>query len=84
MSSGSLGAGTIKRIHVDRRIVAQNRRTGANAPAITIQTSKGPIKARKVCVAGLARFVQADGVAVKPLGCGARIWCETKARVTYV
>ena len=37
-----LKSGTIKRVHVDRRILAQNKRDGTNTPAITIQTSKGP------------------------------------------
>jgi hypothetical protein len=79
-----LPAGTVKRIHVDRRIVAQNRRLPAGArkaAAITIQTSRGPIKARHVEVRGAGTMIQRDD---KPLKCGARIWLETRAHVAYL
>lgn len=89
-----LPAGTIKRLHVDRRIVASNRKTGANEPAITVQTSKGPMKARHVNILGHSEFEQAgtvvssvDGSLVrtlKPLGCGARLWIKTKAALEVV
>jgi hypothetical protein len=73
--------GLIKRIHVDRRIVAQNRKRGENKPAITVQLSGGPLKARRVTILGNSEAVQADDVRVRPLSCGARIWIETKAAV---
>jgi len=73
--------GLIKRIHVDRRIVAQNRKRGENKPAVTVQLSSGSLKARRVSVLGNSEVVQADGVRVKPLNCGARIWIETRAAV---
>lgn len=76
----SLTSGTIKRIHVDRRILAQNLKSGRNRAAITVQTSKGPIKARRVEVYGPSEFVQAGG-GVRPLKCGARVWVETHAMV---
>lgn len=77
----TLPRGTVKRIHVDRRIVAQNKRDGRDAPAITIQTSSGPIKCRHVTVAGSGEMIQRDH---KPLSCGARIWFETRAAVQYL
>jgi hypothetical protein len=82
MSVLTLRAGTIKRIHVDRRVVAANRKRGAcyQLPAITVQTSKGPYKAFAANVFGAGRMVQST----KPLACGARIWFETKARVEVV
>jgi hypothetical protein len=75
----TLRAGTIKRLHVDRRVIAQNRNSGRNDPAITIQTSKGAFKAHEVRVSGPSRFVQSQ----KPLSCGARLWVETNAEIVY-
>lgn len=74
-----LKAGTIKRIHVDRQILVRNRKNGENKPAWTIQTSKGPIKARALVVRGPSLFVQVS----KPLSCGARMYIETYAEVGY-
>lgn len=72
-------AGTIKRLHVDRRIIAQNRKSGADEPAITIQTSRGSVKARRVNIQGPCTFIQS----AKPLSCGARLWVETRAAVDF-
>lgn len=74
--------GLIKRIHVDRQILARNKKTGTNESAITIQTSKGPIKASHVVIDGGCQFVQA-GFGRRPLSCGARVWIETTSRVSY-
>lgn len=76
-----LQQGTIKRIHVDRRVMAGNLKWGRDDPPITVQTSKGPMKAHEVRGPGF-RVVHA-GLArgVKPLGCGARVWIETKSGV---
>lgn len=91
-----LKAGTIKRIHVDRRVIAQNRKSGGNAPSITVQTSKGPLKALRATVLGEGEMMQAGSFTreyapgkwttdvVKPLSCGARVWFETKAAVEVV
>jgi len=75
-----LKAGTVKRLHVDRRIVARNVKLGQDEPSITIQTSKGPIKARAVRGDGLFYFVQSMN---QPLRCGARLWIETHAELEY-
>lgn len=75
----TLPRGTIKRIHVDRRIMAQNKRDGTNLPALTIQTSRGSIKARWVKVFDATVLVQAE----KPLSCGARAYIETRSIVGY-
>lgn len=72
-------AGTIKRIHVDRRIMAQNRKHGTDLPAYTIQTSRGPIKAHLVEVVGQLVFDQSK----KQLSCGARMYGETTSEVRY-
>ena len=72
-----LRAGTVKRLHVDRRIMAQNRKNGTNEPAYTIQTSKGSIKCH--WVDGYFTFDQSK----KPLSCGARMYGETRGEVRY-
>ena len=79
----TLRAGTIKRIHVNRQILAANLKHGQNKPAITIQTSKGPITAGDVYALGACRFMQAGVNAAKPLSCGARVWVETRGEVEY-
>jgi hypothetical protein len=75
-----LRAGTIKRIHVDRHVLARNRKLGTHDPAWTIQTSKGAHKARWVEWKGATTSSKPTD---KPLKCGARMWVETKGQVTY-
>lgn len=70
--------GTIKRIHVDKHIIAANLKHGRNDPPITIQTSKGSHKCFGVDIRGASRFVYRP---LKPLSCGARLWIETRAEV---
>lgn len=72
-------AGTIKRIHVDRRVMAANLKHGRNDPPVTVQTSQGPTKCYGVDIHGPSRFVYSPD---KPLSCGARLWVETKAKIT--
>jgi hypothetical protein len=89
-----LKQGTVKRIHVDRRVIAQNRKNGTHEPTITVQTSKGPHKCRRAVVLGNGEMVQAGPVysdedgkmvrVIKPLGCGARVWFETRAAVEMI
>jgi hypothetical protein len=88
-----LKSGTVKRLHVDRRILASNKKTGGNAAAITVQTSKGPLKARRAEVLGHCTFEQAGEVVsevdgsvrvIKPLSCGARVWIRTTAAVEVI
>ena len=75
-----IARGTIKRVHVDRRIMAQNKRDGTNLPALTIQTSKGSIKARRVKLFEPTELLQVE----KPLSCGARAYIETRGMVGYI
>lgn len=89
-----LKAGTVKRLHVDRRIIAQNIKNGRNEPAMTVQTSKGPLKARRVEILGPSTFEQAgpvvsevDGTVVReirPLSCGARLWIKTTSALEVI
>ena len=71
--------GLIKRIHVNRHILASNAKTGKRVPPLTIQTSRGPIRARRVRVVGVSEMVYGK----KPLSCGARVWLETRSTVEY-
>lgn len=72
--------GTIKRVHVDRRIMAANLKHGENNPPITVQTGHGPYKAREVRIEGPSTFVYRPE---KPLACGARLWVETRGAVEF-
>lgn len=74
----TLKAGTIKRLHVNRHVMAANRRTGDSQPALTVQTSNGPYRGKYIRISGGSTFVQSS----KPLSCGARAWIKTKAEVT--
>jgi hypothetical protein len=76
----TLAAGTIKRLHVDKQVIARNRKNGTNDPAITIQTSKGPHKAFNVKVNGPSEFIYSPH---KPLSCGARLYIETTSEVSF-
>jgi len=75
-----LPRGTIKRLHVDKRIIATDRNTGSRSAPLTIQTSKGSHKAVEVEIRGPSKFVYRPD---KPLSCGARAWIETLAEVAY-
>jgi hypothetical protein len=66
--------GPIKRVHVDQAVIRRNRKDGRNAPALTVQTSAGPIKARSVSFGHGAKLIQRR----KPLKCGARVFIETR------
>lgn len=70
--------GLIKRIHVDQQVIRRCRTNGTDEPALTVQTSAGPIKARRVRILGPSELVQRLD---HPLSCGARVWIETRAEV---
>lgn len=74
--------GTIKRIHVDQKIIRQNIGKDWNdqSPPITVQTSAGPRKAWEVHINGPSTVAYRP----KPLSCGARVWVETTAPVEVV
>lgn len=70
--------GTKKRLHVDRKVLAQNKKHNASAPPITVQTSRGPIKCHRARINGPSTLIYNES---KPLSCGARVWVETTAEV---
>jgi hypothetical protein len=71
-------SGIIKRIHVNRKVLARNVKTGQREAPLTIQTTKGPIRAMRVKIRG-GEMVYGK----KPLSCGARVWLETRNVVEY-
>lgn len=73
-----LPAGTIKRIHVNRMNIAHNAKTGDRRPQWVVQTSKGPISCHRVNISG---SVAGSGPDDPQLGCGARVYLTTKAKV---
>lgn len=70
--------GPLKRVHVNKHIIAANVKSGRNDPAITVQTSAGSFVARKVVIHGPS-VMRSD----KPLACGARIYLETNAQLIW-
>jgi hypothetical protein len=74
-------AGRLKRIHVNKHVIAANAKHGRNDPAITIQTSEGPFTCRRVAWDGHSVMVHD---AEHPLSCGAKVWIETHAKLTVL
>jgi hypothetical protein len=59
---------------VNKHIIAANAKTGANDPAITVQTSAGSFNCRTVAWSGMSLMTHD---AEHPLSCGAKVWIET-------
>jgi hypothetical protein len=76
----TLSSGTIKRLHVNQQVIRRNVKHGEDAPTLTIQTSLGPLRARRVSIRGPSTLIQSID---KPLSCGARVWVETHAELEY-
>lgn len=72
-------AGTIKRIHVNQHVIRRNAKTGETAPPLSVKTSKGSTPCDGVVIHGdsVVRYSPET-----PLSCGARVWIETRARLT--
>ena len=73
-----LKSGTIKRFHVNQQLIRKARKEGLDIPTLTVQTSRGPIPARRVRILGPSELVQSLD---KPLSCGARVWIQTTSEV---
>jgi hypothetical protein len=71
--------GTIKRIHVNQHVIRRNAKTGEAAPPLSVKTSRGSTPCDHVVIHGdsVVRYSPDD-----PLSCGARVWIETRARLT--
>jgi hypothetical protein len=78
METTTLPSGTIKRIHVNKHLIAQNRKNGTKLPVYTCKTSKGNFRGHHCVIKGQSVLVYSPE---KPLSCGAWVWIETKAEV---
>lgn len=68
----------LKRIHVNQHVIRSNVRTRNVSPPLTIKTSRTNTKAHRVEILGPSELVYSPD---RPLGCGARVWLETRASV---
>lgn len=69
-----------KVIHVNQAMIAHNRKNPKSLakPPITVQTSKGSIRASNMQIEGNSRLIYRP---LSPLSCGARLWIETESPV---
>lgn len=72
--------GRLKRIHVNKHVIASNLKHGKNEPTITIQTYRGSTRCHAAYFHGGA-IIRDNGPQLK---CGARVYIETKAEVTVM
>ena len=78
---GKLGRGYLKRLHVNQHEIKANAKDGGQRPVLTVKTSDG-----KNTYGHEVSLVDEHGTEVarvvyspdKPLGCGARVWIETR------
>jgi len=68
-------------LHVNQRVIANNRKTGRNDPPLIVRTYKGSTPASQVEILGPSRIVHSPH---KPLSCGARVWIETTSQVNFL
>ena len=71
--------GLLKRIHVDQHAIRRNQRHGSADPPISVKTYRENFKCRTVRIDGPSELVYRPE---RPLSCGARLWIETRARVS--
>ena len=69
----------IKRVTVNRNVVASNKKHGTHKPEISVQTSKGVTKCYSVLF-NEAHLIQKEPHQ-KGLSCGATIWIQTTAPI---
>ncbi len=74
-----LPSGTLKRIHVNQHVIRRNTKTGDTAPPLSVKTSKGSVPCSQVMIHGDSVVCYSPE---RPLSCGARVWIETRARLT--
>jgi len=71
-------AGRIKRIHVNRHVIASNHKHGRNEPVVRVKVGRENFKGSRVEIAGPSMVIYSPN---KPLSCGATLWIETNAVV---
>lgn len=68
-------------LHVNQRVIVNNRRHGTNDPPLIVRDYKGSRPAHEVEILGPSRLVNRPH---DPLPCGARVWIETHAPVRII
>lgn len=68
----------LKRIHVNRHVIAANRKNGTSEPVVRVKMSGRNVAAHSVKILGPSEVVYRPE---KPLSCGAVLWVETRAAV---
>lgn len=68
----------LTRIHVNQHIIRRNQKTGEREPVLTVKQGKSNRYTHSVEILGPSRVVYRPD---KPLGCGARVWIETRSDV---
>ena len=67
-------------VHVNQHVIKANRKNNKNNPVLTVKTYKTNTYAHEVSINGPSKIVYNP---TKPLSCGAHVWIETEAEVTY-
>ena len=75
-----LSMNTIKRIYVDQHVIRKNIKNplGSLLPPCTVQNRGKSVKGFSVKIQGPSEVIYRPD---KPLGCGARLWVETRSAV---
>ena len=68
----------LKRIHINKHIIAGNRKHGRNDAPISVKVGKENHRCHNVEIKGPSVLVHRPD---KPLKCGAKVWIETTSEV---
>ena len=70
----------LKRIHINQHNIRHNAKNPDDLkPPVTVKTSKSNVKGFGVTIDGPSKLVYSP---YKPLACGAKVWIETREKVT--
>jgi hypothetical protein len=74
--------GNLKRIHVNKHNIAWNLKHDAHKPTLTVKAGKANHYGFRVIIDGPSVLVDAVECGLKTLSCGARVFIETRSKVT--
>jgi hypothetical protein len=70
----------LKRIHINQHNIRHNAKNPDDLkPPVTVKTGKSNVKGFGVRIDGPSKLVYSPN---KPLACGAKVWIETREKVT--
>jgi hypothetical protein len=72
----------LKRIHVNKHHIAWNIKHGDHKPTLTVKVGKENHYGKRVIIDGPSVLVDAVECGLRPLNCGARVFIETRSKVT--